>query len=57
MTMSNFCSRIVNEVALRKNDANIHEYKVNRNMAIPICRQFFRTKDAGGEWQLIDADI
>ena len=56
MTMSNFCSRIVNEVVLRKNAANIHEYKVNRNMAIPICRQFFRTKDAG-EWQLIDADV
>ena len=46
MTMSNFCSRIVNEVVLRKNDANIHEYKVNMNMAIHICRQFFRTKDA-----------
>ena len=46
MTMSNFCSRIVNEVVLRKNDANIHEYKVNMNMAIHICRQFFCTKDA-----------
>ena len=56
MTMSNFCSRIMNEVVLRKNDANIHEDKVNRNMAIPICRQFFRTKDAG-ERQLIDADV
>lgn len=46
MTMSNFCSRIVNEVVLRKNDANIHEYKVNMNMAIHICRQFVRIKDA-----------
>lgn len=46
MIMSNFCSRIVNEVVVRKNDANIHEYKVNMTMAIHICRQFFRTKDA-----------
>lgn len=53
MTMSNFCSRIVNEVVLRKNDTNIHEYKVNMNMAIHICRQFFRTKDAD-ERQLLN---
>ena len=46
MIMSNFCSRIVNEVVVQKNDANIHEYKVNMTMAIHICRQFFRTKDA-----------
>lgn len=54
MIMSNFCSRIVNEVVVRKNDANIHEYRVNMTMAIHICRQFFRTKDADAKKLLQD---
>ena len=54
MIMSNFCSRIVNEVVVRKNNANIHEYKVNMTMAIHICRQFFRTKDADAKKLLQD---
>ena len=54
MIMSNFCSRIVNEVVVRKNDANIHEYKVNMTMAIHICRQFFRAKDADAKKLLQD---
>lgn len=54
MIMSNFCSRIVNEIVVRKNDANIHEYKVNMTMAIHICRQFFRTKDADAKKLLQD---
>ncbi|MFR4352573.1 MAG: IS4 family transposase [Roseburia sp.] len=54
MIMSNFCSRVVNEVVVRKNDANIHEYKVNMNMAIHICRQFFRTKNADEKQLLRD---
>ena len=54
MIMANFCSRIVNEVVVRKNDANIHEYKVNMTMAIHICRQFFRTKDADAKKLLQD---
>lgn len=54
MIMSNFCSRIVNEIVVRKNDANIHEYKVNMNMAIHICRQFYRTKDADAKKLLQD---
>lgn len=54
MIMSNFCSRIVNEVVVRKNDANIHEYKVNMTMAIHICRQFFRTKDTDAKKLLQD---
>lgn len=45
MIMANFCSRIVNEVVVQKNYANIHEYKVNMSMAIHICRQFYRAKD------------
>lgn len=54
MIMANFCSRIVNEVVVRKNVANIHEYKVNMTMAIHICRQFFRTKDADAKKLLQD---
>lgn len=46
MIMSNFCSRIANEVVIRKKTANVHEYKVNMKMAIHICRQFLRTEDA-----------
>lgn len=52
MIMSNFCSRIANEVVVRKNEANVHEYKVNMNMAIHICRQFYRTQN-GDEKQLL----
>lgn len=54
MTMANFCSRIVNEVVVQKNDTNIHEYKVNMSMAIHICRQFFRTEDADIRKLLMD---
>ncbi len=54
MIMANFYSRIVNEVVVRKNDANIYEYKVNMTMAIHICRQFFRAKDADAKKLLQD---
>ena len=43
MIMSNFCSRIVNEIVVCKKDTNIHEYKVNMKMAIHICKQFYRS--------------
>lgn len=43
MIMSNFCSRIVNEIVVCKNDKTIHEYKVNMTMAIHICKQFYRS--------------
>lgn len=46
MIMSNFCSRIANEVVIRKSTTNVHEYKVNMKMAIHICRKFLRTEDA-----------
>lgn len=54
MIMANFCSRIVNEVVVKKNDTNIHEYKVNMKMAIHICRQFFRTPNADAKQLLKD---
>lgn len=45
MTMSNFCSRIINEVIVPKKTGNIYEYQVNRTMAMDLCRKFFRTPD------------
>ena len=46
MTMMNFCNRIVNEIVIHQKQENIHEYKVNMKMAMYLCRQFFRTKNA-----------
>ncbi len=54
MIMANFCSRIVNEVVVKKNDTNIHEYKVNMKMAIHICRQFVRSPNADAKQLLKD---
>lgn len=45
MIMTNFCSRIVNEIVIKQKQDNIHEYKINMKMAIYLCRQFFRTKN------------
>lgn len=52
MMMSNFCSRVTNEVMLKKKPTNIHEYQVNRTMAMDLCRKFFRTPD-GDEAKLL----
>ncbi len=46
MLMMNFCNRIVNEIVIKQKQDNIHEYKVNMKMAMYLCRQFFRTKNA-----------
>ena len=46
MLIMNFCNRIVNEIVVKKKQENIHEYKINMEMAIYLCRQFFRTKNA-----------
>lgn len=46
MLMMNFCNRIVNEILVKQKQDNIHEYKVNMKMAMYLCRQFFRTKNA-----------
>jgi hypothetical protein len=54
MIMSNFCSRIANEVVVRQKRQNIHEYKVNMNMAIYLCRQFYRTENADEKTLLKD---
>lgn len=46
MTMMNFCNRVVNEIVIHQKQENIYEYKVNMKMAMYLCRQFFRTKNA-----------
>lgn len=46
MMIMNFCNRIVNEIVIKQKQDNIHEYKVNMKMAMYLCRQFFRTKNA-----------
>lgn len=46
MMMSNFCSRITNEVMLRKKPKNAYEYQINRTMAMDLCRKYFRTPGA-----------
>lgn len=49
MIMSNFCSRISREAAIRQHVKNIHEYKVNFKMAVYLCREFFRSENASSE--------
>ena len=53
LIMSNFCSRIINEVIIQKKDTK-YLYAVNRKMAIHLCKKFFRTEGADGEQLLQD---
>lgn len=39
MIMTNFCSRIVNQIVISKKATNIYEYQVNMKMAIYLCRK------------------
>ena len=34
------------KIVIQQKQENIHEYKVNMKMAMYLCRQFFRTKNA-----------
>jgi hypothetical protein len=54
MIMSNFCSRIANEVVIRQKRQNIHEYQVDMKMAIYLCRQFYRIENANEKKLLKD---
>ena len=49
MIMSNFCSRIANEVVIQHRKKNIYEYKVDMKMAIFLCKEFYATDGADGE--------
>ena len=46
MVISNFCSRIINEVMIKQDPTRAYEYQINRTMAMDLCRKFFRTPDA-----------
>lgn len=52
MIMSNFCSRIAGQVVIEQSKKNIHAYKVNWNMAIYLCKKFYR-EDVGDGIQLM----
>lgn len=54
MIMSNFSSRIARQVVLEKKKKNIYEYAVNMQMAIYLCKEFFRAKDENGEHLMLD---
>ena len=54
MIMSNFSSRIANQVVLEKQKSNIHTYKVNMKMAIYLCKKFYRAKKGNGKQLMRD---
>ncbi len=49
MIMSNFCSRIVNQIVTPQKDNAKHEYQVNMKMAMQLCREFYRRNDISGK--------
>jgi len=49
MTMANFCSRITALAVLPQKQNNRHMYAVNWNMAIQLCREFYRDKNGNGK--------
>ena len=51
LTLSNFCSRIVNQILIKRKTSNEYAYAVNMKMAIYLCRNFLRSKgtDADAE--------
>lgn len=51
MIFSNFCSRIISQAVLEKNNRT-HEYAANIKMATYLCKQFLRTPKADGDWLL-----
>ena len=54
MIMSNFASRMVNEIILKQEKDNALAYKVNQKMAIYLCREYFRKNYANGEQLMKD---
>lgn len=54
MIMSNFASRMVNEIILKQDKDNALTYKVNQKMAIYLCREYFRKDYANGEQLMKD---
>jgi len=54
LLIMNFCNRIVNKIVINQKQENIYEYKINMKMAIYLCRQFFRDKNADSEKLIAD---
>jgi len=54
MIMSNFCSRIAGKVVVEKTKKNIHAYKVNWNMAVYLCKKFYREDNGNGKQLMKD---
>lgn len=48
MVFSNYCSRIINQTSIENDGSRLHEYKVNRKMAIDLCRKFYQENKANG---------
>ena len=48
MVFSNYCSRIINQTSIENDASRLHEYKVNRKMAIDLCRKFYQENKASG---------
>ena len=49
MIMANFCSRITALATLPKKTNNDYSYAVNYNMAIHLCREFYRDENGNGK--------
>lgn len=49
MIMSNFASKIVENIVSQKKKENAYLYAVDMKMAIHLCREFLRTKHADGD--------
>ena len=49
MIMANFCSRITALATLPKKTNSGYSYAVNYNMAIHLCREFYRDKSGNGK--------
>ena len=54
MIMSNFCSRIAGQVVVEKPKKNIHANKVNWNMAVYLCKKFYREENGNGKQLMKD---
>lgn len=54
MIMSNFTSKIVENIITLKKKENQYLYAVNMKMAVHLCREFFRTEHADGDKLLND---
>lgn len=48
MVFANFCSRIINQTSIENDGNRMHGYKVNRKMAVDLCREFYQGNKTNG---------